>query len=334
MATEPVPAGQPCADRPVVEPSADHVVGLNAPVRSLKMLELQIAGGATEVYLGLRPEDGPVSFDSLPANRDGEQTHVSSPALLGEIVTAAHTAGLIVHFCADTPVVRAADEAAFRRHVERGVAAGVDTLVVGSLPACSWLAGGELPVVAGGALGVSTPDLAAHLHEKYGVRRVVVPHTLALDEIALFCGLPGLEIETPVQTGAGLDCTRCRLQDTPGVGLGCRAGYRRADDPTGDLGGFLDGAADCALCDVPSLIALGVTTLQVAGRESPNLRQNAKITQMYRRALRGHAAGTPITEVIKEIDRVELMWQMGWLPRLCDQQRCRFRDTPQLRAYV
>lgn len=39
-------------------------------------------------------------------------------------------------------------------------------------------------------------------------------------------------------------------------------------------------------------------------------------------------------KVIEAIDRVELMWQMGWLPRLCDQQRCRFRDTPQQRAFV
>lgn len=332
MGSEPVRAGQPCADRPVPEPTG-HVVGIDAPVRSLKMLELQIKAGATEVYLGLRPEGAEVSFDSMPANRDGEPTHVTSTALLGEIVTAAHTAGLVVHFSADAPVVRAGDEAAYRRHVELGVAAGADTVVVGSLPACAWLASGELPLVAGGALGVSTPDLAAHLHEKYGVRRIVLPHTLALDEIALFCGLPGLEIETPVQTGAGLDCTRCRLPDTPGVGLGCRAGFRLADTAE-DLGGFLDGAADCALCDVPSLVALGVTALQIAGRESPNVRQNAKITQMYRRALRGHEAGLPMPRVIEEIDRVELMWQMGWLPRLCDQQRCRFRDTPQLRAYV
>jgi collagenase-like PrtC family protease len=102
----------------------------------------------------------------------------------------------------------------------------------------------------------------------------------------------------------------------------------------GDLAGFLDGASDCALCDVPVLMALAVATLQIPGRESPNARQNAKITQVYRRAINGEVAGTPITEVIEAIDRVELSWQMGWVPRLCEQQRCRFRDTPQQRAYV
>lgn len=313
-------------------------VGLNAPVRSLKMLELQIAAGATEVYLALLPPTGvPISFDALPARRDGEPTQVTSTALLGELITAAHAAELRVHFCADAPVVPPDYVDAWRAHVERGIAAGADTVVVGSLPACAWLDGHRnIAVVAGMPMAVSTVAYAAHLRDTYGVRRIVLPHTLTLDEVAAFCDLDGLQIETPVQTGAGLDCTRCRLPDTPGIGLGCRAGYtgRRGTELPGDLGGFLDGASDCALCDVPALIGLGVDALQIPGRESPNLRQNAKITQMYRRAVKGHATGTPMPVVIEQIDRVELMWQMGWLPRLCDQRRCRFRDTPQQRAYV
>jgi collagenase-like PrtC family protease len=312
--------------------------GLNGPVRSLRMLELQIAAGATEVYLALLPPAGvPVSFDALPARRDEQPTHVASAALLAELITAAHAAGLTVHFCADAPVVPPEHARAWRTHVERGVAAGADTVVVGALPGCAWLSGrDDITLVAGMPMSVSTVAYAVHLRDTYGVRRIVLPHTLTLAELAAFCELDGVEIETPVQTGAGLDCTRCRLPDIPGIGLGCRAGYagRRGTDPVADLGGFLDGAADCALCDVPTLIGLGIDALQIPGRESPNLRQNAKITHMYRRVLDGHAAGTPITEVIDAINRVELTWQMSWLPRLCDQQRCRFRDTPQQRAYV
>ncbi|WP_189077922.1 U32 family peptidase [Mangrovihabitans endophyticus] len=302
------------------------------------MLELQMAAGANEVYVALRPPaDVAVSFDALPARRDDEPTHVPSTALLAELVTAAHAAGLRVHFCADAPVVAHGHEAAWRAHVGAGVDAGADTVVVGSLAGVARLSGSGIPLVAGLPMGVSTLGYAAHLRDAYGVRRIVVPHTLTLGEITGFCTLDGLEIEVPVQTGAGLDCTRCRLSDIPGVGLGCRAGYTgsQADEgPPADLGGFLDGASDCALCDVPALIEIGVRAMQIPGRESPNVRQNAKITQMYRRAVTGHTAGTPITEVIAAIDRVELMWQMGWLPRLCDQQRCRFRDTPQQRAYV
>lgn len=312
-------------------------VALNAPVRSLKMLELQTSAGATEVYLALRPPAGHASFDALPARRDGEPTQVGSVAMLGELVSAAHRAGLRVHFCADAPVVREDDEHSYREHVEAGLEAGADTVVVGSLASCAWLShldGADL--VAGLAMGVSTPALVEYLRDAHGIRRVVLPHTLTLAEVAAFTTLSGLQVETPVQTGSGMDCGRCRLPDTPVVGLGCRAGYSGTygGEPLPDIGAFLDGASDCALCDVPALIDLGVDALQVPGRESPNLKQNAKITQMYRRVIRGHAAGNSIREVIEAIDRVELMWQMGWVPRLCEQQRCRYRDTPVNRAYV
>jgi collagenase-like PrtC family protease len=312
----------------------DRAIELNAPVRSLKMLELQIAAGATEVYMALLPSPGvPVSFDSLPALRGGEPTHVSNIALLTELIRSAHAAGLRAHLSVDTPIVPTSYEREYLDHAARGLEAGADTLVVGSLAACDQVAERfpDTLLVVGGILGVSTVSYAEYLRDTYGVLRLVLPHTLTLDEIAAFADLPGLEIEVPVQTGSGLDCTRCRLQDTPGIGQACRAGYTAGIE---DLGGFLDGASDCALCDVPALADLGVAALQIPGRESPNLRQNAKITQLYRRVLDGNAAQKPMPQIIESIDRVELMWQMGWVPRLCDQQRCRLRDTPQQRAYV
>jgi putative protease len=298
------------------------------------MLELQIAAGASEVYMALLPPGAvPVSFDSLPALRGGEPTHVSNAALLAELIGAAHAAGLRVHFSVDASVVPVDLEREYVDHVARGLEAGADTLVVGSLAACDRLADRypDTPLVIGGSLGVSTVSYAHFLYDTYRIRRLVLPHTLTLDEIAAFTTVPGLEIEVPVQTGSGLDCTRCRLQDTPGIGQACRAGYTAGGE---DLGAFLDGASDCALCDVPALVNLGVAAIQIPGRESPNLRQNAKITQLYRRVLDGNAAKEPMPQMIASIDRVELMWQMGWVPRLCDQQRCRFRDTPQQRAYV
>ena len=313
-------------------------VALNAPVRSLQMLDLQAAAGATEIYMALRPvTDASRSFDSMPARRDGEPTQVSNQRLVTELIGEAHRRGMRVHFCADAAVVAVGDRDGWMAHVAAGLHAGADSVVVGSLATLGWLteAPPEVALIVGAAAAVTTVRYARHLHEVYGVSRVVLPHAVTLDEIADFCAIEGLEVEVPVQTGSGLDCRSCRLADQPGVGLGCRAGYRGGTaGATGDLGGFLDGAGDCALCDVPALASVGVSAIQIAGRESPNVRQNAKITQMYRRALDNTAAGASMAETIEAIDRVELMWQMGWVPRLCEQARCRFRDTPARRAYV
>ncbi|MFE9503354.1 peptidase U32 family protein [Streptomyces anthocyanicus] len=324
----------------VPDPATAAAVALDAPVRNLQMLELQITGGATEIYLAQRaPADTSVSFDALPGKRDGDATQVSNRRLVKEIISQAHAAGLKVNLCADAPAVAAGDKEAFLAHVAQGIDAGADTVVVGALPTARWIADTHpgVPLVAGAPLGVSTAAYALRLQETYGVRRIVVPHATGLDEIAAFCALDGLEVEVPVQTGSGADCHHCRLPDQPGSGLGCRAGYQSAPAAEGapvDLGGFLDGASDCALCDVPSLVALGVAALQIPGRESPIIRQNAKITQMYRRALDGVARGWSTKQTIADIDRVELTWQMGWVPRMCEQQRCRFRDTPRRRTHV
>lgn len=321
----------------VPDPADAAGVALNAPVRNLQMLELQISGGATEIYLAHRPSAGSgVSFDALPGKRDGDPTQISNRRLLKEIITQAHAAGLRVHLCADAPAVPAAARSDFLTHVGQGIEAGADTVVVGALPTARWIADTHpgIPLVGGVGLGVTTVAYARHLREVYGVRRVVMPHAATLDEIADFCALDGLEVEVPVQTGSGADCHHCRLPDQRGAGLGCRAGYQDPREEDGDLGAFLDGASDCALCDVPALVALGVDALQIPGRESPIVRQNAKITQMYRRALNGVAGGWSMRQTIADIDRVELSWQMGWVPRMCEQQRCRFRDTAQRRAHV
>ncbi|MET9509527.1 U32 family peptidase [Streptomyces flavidovirens] len=326
----------------VPDPSAAAQVGLDAPVRNLQMLELQIKGGATEIYLAHRPPAGqPNSFDALPGKRDGDPTQVSNRRLLKEIIAQAHAANLRVHLCADAPAVSAADRAEFLAHVEQGVEAGADTVIVGSLPTARWIADAhpDVPLVAGAGLGVTTVAYAQHLQETYGVHRIVVPHAATLDEIAAFCAIGGLEVEVPVQTGSGADCHSCRLPDQRGSGLGCRAGYEDTAvdisiSTPRDLGAFLDGASDCALCDVPTLVALGVAALQIPGRESPIVRQNAKLTQMYRRALNGVTRGWSMKQTVEDIDKVELMWQMGWVPRMCEQQRCRFRDTAQRRAHV
>lgn len=343
------PAGQPCQQRQPIEVGYPRLrpeeVGepgpapvLNVAVRSLQMLDLQIAAGADEVFLGVRSAPTGPSFDALPALRDGQPTHVSTFPLLGELVEVAHRAGLRVHLCADAPVVATGHRDTYLEHVRSGLRAGVDTVVVGSLAACAWVAQSlpEASLTAGANLAVNSVRYAEHLRDVYEVERVVLPHLVALEEVVGFTVLPGVQVEVCVQTGSGLDCSSCRISDLPGIGLGCRAGYSGAQSGHDhrDLGAFLDGASDCALCDVPTLADLGVTAVQIAGRESPNLRQNAKVTQLYRRALDGYRDKVAITDTIDRIDQTELMWQMGWVPRLCEQQRCRFRDTPQQRAYV
>ncbi|HEY1015314.1 MAG TPA: U32 family peptidase [Herpetosiphonaceae bacterium] len=306
------------------------------------MLDLQLAAGATEIYVGLVSEPLKVlTFNAHARMRDEHPTQVNSPALLGDIITDAHAKGVTVHFSANIAYLPAALHAAYVTHVQTAVALGVDTVLVANLGLMRLLreAGLTIPLVAAGYMGVTTTAFARYLQTALGVVRVVLPHAMTLDEIAAFAAIPGLEIEVQVQTGAGNSCGRCMMADSPvkpEIGLGCRAGYTvRAPDGTTTHGlPFLDGATDCALCNVTDLMAIGVHAIKIPGRESPNVRTNAKITQMYRKAIHDAVAGKPLDVTIQEIDQVELMWQMNWVPRFCENLRCRFRDTPTTQSYI
>ena len=116
-------------------------------------------------------------------------------------------------------------------------------------------------------MGVSTVTMGRHVAEQ-GAERIVLPHSLLLDEIALMVSNVDVQVETPVQTGAGLDCSRSRMSDLPDLGLGSRAGWVVQDSAPEDpsVPGLLDGASDCGLCDVPGLVRAGVAALQLPGR--------------------------------------------------------------------
>lgn len=315
---------------------------LNAPVRSLEMLDLQIAAGATEIYVGLAcPELKVLTLNALARMRDEQPTQVSSPELLADIVTEAHAKGLRVHFSANIQALSTALYPLYVAHVQQAVALGVDTIIMANLGLMQLLrtAGITLPFVAAGYMGVGTTQFAQYVRDHFGVVRVVLPHAIALEEIAAFTALRDLEIEIQVQTGAGNSCGRCMMFDSPvlpEIGLGCRAGYtvQTPEGVTLEMASFLDGSTDCALCSTKELVGLGVDAFKISGRESPNIRTNAKITQLYRKAIDDAVAGKAIETTVVEIDEVELMWQMAWVPRFCDNKRCRFLDTPTIHSYI
>ena len=315
---------------------------IDAPVRSLEMLDLQVAAGATEVYLGLAAAElNTLTFNAYAARRSEQPTQVSSAKLLRSLIAEAHTQGLTVNFSANASHLPQQLHQAFVDHVRTALDLGADRVIVANVGLLRALraAGVTAPLVASGTMGVTTSAYAEWLARTFDVSRVVLPHSVTLGEAAVIARVPDVEVEVQVQTGAGLSCGRCTIWDDPqtsAAGLGCRAGYE-VTTPSGQVlndNAFLDGGTDCALCDVPGLVAAGVTALKIPGRESPNLRVNAKITQLYRRVLDKTNAGAALPRVIEQIDAIELLWQMAWVPRLCDQQRCRFRATPITSSYI
>lgn len=328
-----------CRSSDTVQENTNFEIKIDAPVRNLTMLELHQRAGVEEVYAGVVPTryEG-FSFDSLPLIRGGEPCHISSFKSLSRLVEIAKKQNTSVNFAADTPCLPFELEKEWKGHVSSAIDVGVSSVIVGTLNslriAAKLTEGTDVKVVAGLVMGISTIQMAKYVAEE-GADRIITPHDLLLPEIQKIKDASGLEIEVPVQTGSGVDASRSRFSDIPGVGEASRAGWATEHHRDALEGpGILDGAGDCALCTMPRLIDMDVTAIHLSGRESPNLKQNAKITQIYRRVIKGMRRQKTMAQVIDEIDMVELTWQMGWVPRLCEQQRGRFQDTPRTRGYV
>nr|AEH26482.1 peptidase [uncultured Acidobacteria bacterium A3] len=317
-------------------------IALNAPVRSIEMLDLQIKAGANEVYVGLPAEPLKVwTFNARARKLDEQPCQVPSLRALRGIVDEAHAAGLTVHFSANVQHLPPSLHAAYRAQVAQALDAGADGLIVANVGLARLLrdAGVTAPMTAGLYMNVGTTRLARYLRDQLAVRRIVLPHAMKLTEVRQFAALDGVTIEVPAHTGGGNTCGRCMMFDSaavPEFGSGCRSGYD-VTTPDGTVlpkHPFLDGATDCSLCSVADLIAAGVTAFKIPGRESPNVKANAKITQLYRKLIDDSLAAKPLATSIREIDRVELMWQMRWVPRFCNAKRCKFEDTPYTQSYV
>jgi collagenase-like PrtC family protease len=315
---------------------------LNAPVRSLEMLDLQIKAGADEIHVGLPAEPLRVwTFNARARTLDEQPCQVASPKALQSIIDKAHRSGVAVQFSADVQHLPASLHAAYVAQVREALDIGADGVIVASVALARVLreAGVSAPITAGLYMNVGTTRLATYLRDHLHISRIMLPHAMKLDEVKRFAALEGLAIEIPAHTGAGNTCGRCMMFDsaeTPEYGWGCRAAYDVVA-PDGSMlskNAFLDGATDCSLCTVGTLIRAGVTVFNIPGRESPNLRANAKITQLYRKLIDDSIAAKPLAASIKEIDRVELMWKMRWVPRFCTPKRCKFEETPYTQSYV
>lgn len=314
---------------------------LNAPVRSLEMLELQIAARATEVYVGLACDElGELTFNARGRTYDDVPCQVASVRLLRSIVAEAHLAGLRVNFSANSALVAPELRGAFVDQVRAALDAGCDELILGNLGLARHLrdVGIAAPMTAGLMMHVGTASYASYLVRELNVHRVVLPHAMKLEEVAAFAAIQELLVEVPAHTGAGNSCGRCMLDATAvaGWGSGCRATYEVAAPNGESLGevAFLDGAADCSLCSVGDLLREGARAFKIPGRESPNLRMNAKLTQLYRKMIDDALVNKPVATSVQEIDRVELSWQMRWVPRFCNDNRCKYRQTPFTNTYV
>lgn len=305
------------------------------------MTRLQVEKGADEIYFGVESGDYRIySFSGRYKSMNGIKVQLSSYDELKENLEYCHKNNVICHLAANMHYIPEQLYGEYINHVKTCVELGVDRLIISNIALIKEIrkAGITTPIVAGSFTFIPNSEMIKYL-ESLGVSRVILPHAMTLKEIAgIKDKCPDMELEIFALIGGGNNCGRCLMFHSPvrkDIGPGCRALYSITyNGITYTQKRFLDAAADCALCSMRDLIDAGADALKIVGRESKNEAISSKFTEIFVRFREGVYLGKTTKEIKEELARDTLFWNMNWVPRFCENGRCKFHSTDITRSYI
>jgi collagenase-like PrtC family protease len=301
---------------------------ITAPISRLEEIALLAAAGAEELYCGVVPGEWVAQFNSGAVNRR-YFGNLQGLADLESAVELARRHGVRLFLVLNAQHYGEEHLAALTALAGRFQAAGGDAVIVA-----------DLSLIA--ELRTAWPDLAIHVssvaacrnsagvafYRELGVRRVILPRDVSLDEIAaITASAGGVEIEAfilndgcvfeegachtlhlPAKLGGPIcmDGRPTRYQDAQGGELAPRIVRRLRDNDTDyqrwlwyRFGcGFSTTPAGypygpCGLCALARLAAAGVASVKIAGREGASERKQKSVEMVRAVVDRLHAGDSP-----------------------------------------
>lgn len=168
-------------------------IELVCPAGSPAMLQAAVEAGADSVYCGLRDDTNARNFPGLNF----------SPAELSESVRWAHDRGAKVLLAVNT-FARAGASDRWRHSIDAAAGTGADAVIVADLGVLAHARaahpGLRLHLSVQAAAG--SPEAIAFYARAYGVKRVVLPRVLSVEEIAAL--MREIEVETEAFVYGGL----------------------------------------------------------------------------------------------------------------------------------
>lgn len=167
-------------------------IELVCPAGSPAMLRAAVEAGADSVYCGMRDETNARNFPGLNF----------SPSELADSVAWAHERGARVLLAVNT-FARAGASDRWRGSVDAAAAAGVDAVIVADLGvlAHARAAWPDLRLHLSVQAAAGSAEAVAFYAETYGVKRVVLPRILSVEEIAALMNEISVETEAFVFGG-------------------------------------------------------------------------------------------------------------------------------------
>lgn len=308
-------------------------LSIKAPANSIKGAKMQIAAGASELYVGLEFDyfnEFTFSGRTKKSNFNNKSTVLKLDELK-KIVEIAHKKNVLIEFVANVPSLSEINSTDarenFLQYVKTAVEAGVDRVIVGDIGNIIYLRenGITIPITASTFLATLNTYQIKFL-EKLGVKKIVLPHPIKLEEIKTIVNSTDLEIEIFGHFGCSFIESTCNLihrtNEELDVGIPCRGCYKIQN--SNEESSILDVNEDCTLCQLKEIIDTGVDSIKIIGRDvDPEFMAN--ITAIYSLAIEYYSKGCSKNEVL-DIIKEEFDFE-PWKKQFCDHNRCKYLNT-------
>lgn len=309
-------------------------MNIMAPVNSFESAQMYIAAGADELYFGGDEN----LFNTSSFTGRGKYGYegfkiLSSFEEVKEIIQYAHNHGVKINFLCNSPcfadglVKDKSLEYYLIEYIEKGIEAGIDSLVVGDIGIVYLLKERQYPVDIHASVYFRTINGQQLLFLKsLGVKRTVLSYHITLDEIKTLTALKIMDIEVIGYLGCSFFNGACGFLHDYGEGVmndfepgvTCKNKFIVSDGRRVETTRFFDFELGCALCVLGELEKTGVKALKIVGRER-NCQHMAKVIQLYSDCLCYSRQGLNVDAMKKEIPT----W---WQKILCSKTRCKYQN--------
>ncbi|MFH0860225.1 MAG: U32 family peptidase [Candidatus Altiarchaeota archaeon] len=321
-----------------------------SPVNGVHETELLISAGASELYCGYLPRYWIRKYTPVGSlnRREWADANLKDISELEEIVGIAHDFGVTVSLGLNAQYYSEKQVPDLRRYVDETLSAGVDSYLVSDIGLLRLLREDYEDV----ALHLSSVahvynSLAAGFYERMGVRRIILPRHLTVDEIKkVVKGKSKVEFEAFILYNRCANCDGlCTFQHgSEEYGLGanaCSLDYKIIPVPPSSRvssnieyyaksclspQGFMDNIAfQCGLCALYEFKRLGLHSVKIIGRSKPLWMKllGVRLTSFLIGFLDENPTKSEFTDTVKGIVEYDLM---GGRIRTCTQYNCYYPE--------
>jgi len=312
---------------------------LMCPVSSIAAAKMFAKIGVGEIYVGVDCNDLGLNNVTFTGRTrvlcSGESVQLSDFSELKEVVDICHSKNIKVNFTANVRNLPEALIDEYIQYVEKGIHAGVDAVIVGSIVALIALKDRYDIQLHSSTFFYPFNKYNVDFFHFFDIKRIILPTALSLVEIKQIVDYIAeknydMEVEVFGHFGCSNINGRCNIfNNPPSICRGQFQVYDKSKNNIKSSVNIIDAGKDCTICSLKELNDIGITSLKIMGR-GLSLQLVGTLASLYQEALYHLSNGMETSEIRSKLLERANWWENSY----CNDNRCMYLDTETSKYYV